>query len=207
MYGTGWSNEDMLFEPSLALSLGLPKLAALEDQNSKEYWQNLHTKADVDVLSLLPILEDSPGLQRVAALTPYRLHRYMLPPSLAAQNDRSLIFLGYLISIQTHILSEVSALWAVCWLENLVDLNIPSSKEDMDYEIAKVNAWSLRKNLTLEPNAGSGIQHFIDLLMKEMGLKAKRKGGLGVRDTFSPYRSQDYLGIVDEILRKPKATI
>ncbi|KAK6444159.1 hypothetical protein FP744_10000407 [Trichoderma asperellum] len=207
VYGTGWSNEDMLFEPSLGLSLGLPKLAELEDQTSKDYWQSLHTKADVDVLSLLPILKNSPGLQSTAALTPYRLHRYMLPSSLAAQNDRSLIFLGYLISFQTHILSEVSALWAVCWLDNLVDLNILGSKEAIDYEIAKVNAWSLRKNLTLEPNPGSGIQHFIDLLMKDMGLKAKRKGGLGVRDTFSPYRSQDYLGIVDEIVQKSKAAI
>lgn len=194
----------MLFEPSLGLSLGLPKFAALEDQTSIDYWQKLHTKADVDVLSLLPILKDSPGLRSTPALTPYRLHRYMLPSSLASQNDRSLVFLGYLISIQTHILSEVSALWAICWLENLVDLNISNSKEDIDYEIAKVNAWSVRKNLTLEPSPGSGIQHFIDLLMKDMGLKAKRKGRLGVRDTFVPYKSQDYLGIVDEILQKSK---
>lgn len=207
VYGTGWSGQDMLFEPSLGLSLGLPKPVALEDQISKDYWQKLHTKADVDVLSLLPILKDSPGLRSTPPLTPYRLHRYILPSSLAAQNDRSLVFLGYLISFQTHILSEVSALWAVCWLDNLVDLNIPNSKEDMDYEIAKVNAWSLRKNLTLEPRPGSGIQHFIDLLMKDMGLKAKRKGRLGVRDTFVPYKSQDYLGIVDEVLQKSKAAI
>ncbi|KAM0457790.1 hypothetical protein ACHAPV_006335 [Trichoderma viride] len=207
VYGTGWSGEDVLFEPSLGISLGLPKPVALEDQISRDYWHNLHTKADVDVLSLLPILKDSPGLRSTPALTPYRLHRYILPSSLAAQNDRSLVFLGYLISFQTHILSEVSALWAVCWLDNLVDLNIPNSKEDMDYEIAKVNAWSLRKNLTLEPRPGSGIQHFIDLLMKDMGLKAKRKGRLGVRDTFVPYKSQDYLGIVDEVLQKSKAAI
>jgi hypothetical protein len=42
--------------------------------------------------------------------------------------------------------------------------------------------------------------------MKDMGLKAKRKGRLGVRDTFVPYKSQDYLGIVDEVLHKSKAT-
>jgi dimethylaniline monooxygenase (N-oxide forming) len=207
VYGTGWSGEDMLFEPSLGLSLGLPKSVTLEDQNSKDYWQKLHIKAEADVLSLLPILKDSPGLRSPPALTPYRLHRYMLPSSLAAENDRSLVFLGYLISFQTHILSEVSALWAVCWLDNLVDLNISNSKEDVDFEIAKVNAWSLRKNLTLEPTPGSGIQHFIDLLMKDMGLKAKRKGRLGVRDTFVPYRSKDYLGIVDEILQRSKTTI
>ncbi|KAL7925255.1 FAD/NAD(P)-binding domain-containing protein [Trichoderma austrokoningii] len=208
VYGTGWSGEDMIFEPSLGLSLGLPKPVALEDQISKDYWQKLHTKADTDVLSLLPILKDSPGIQSSrATLTPYRLHRYMLPSSLAAQNDRSLVFLGYLISIQKNILSEVSALWAICWLDNLVDLNISNSKYEMDYEIAKVNSWSLQKNLTLEPRPGSGIQHFIDLLMKDMGLKAKRKGRLGIRDTFVPYRSQDYLGIVDEVLQKSKTTV
>ncbi|PTB52524.1 hypothetical protein M431DRAFT_496852 [Trichoderma harzianum CBS 226.95] len=184
VFGTGWTSEDVLFDPALGLSLGLPKPAVLEDDVSTEYWQKLHTKADSDILSLLPILKDSPGRRTADALTPYRLYRYMLPSSLAAADDHSLIFLGYLISIQTHILSEVSALWAICWLENLVDLGISKNKEDIDYEIAK---------------------HFIDLLMKDMGLKPKRKGGLGIKDTFVPYRSQDYLGIVDEILQRSKA--
>ncbi|KAL6798798.1 hypothetical protein J3E68DRAFT_449546 [Trichoderma sp. SZMC 28012] len=205
VFGTGWTSEDALFDPELGLSLGLPKPAVLEDDISTEYWQKLHTRADADILSLLPILKDSPGRKTADVLTPYRLYRYMLPSSLAAADDHSLIFLGYLISIQTHILSEVSALWAICWLENLVDLGISKNKEDIDYEIAKVNAFSFRKNLSQEPSAGSGIQHFIDLLMKDMGLKPKRKGGLGIKDTFVPYRSQDYLGIVDEILRRPKA--
>ncbi|QYT05906.1 Flavin-containing monooxygenase [Trichoderma simmonsii] len=205
VFGTGWTSEDALFDPALGLSLGLPKPAVLEDDISTQYWQKLHMKADDDVLSLLPILKDSPGRKTADPLTPYRLYRYMLPSSLAAADDHSLIFLGYLISIQTHILSEVSALWAICWLENLVDLGISKNKEDIDYEIAKVNAFSFRKNLSQEPSAGSGIQHFIDLLMKDMGLKPKRKGGLGIKDTFVPYRSQDYLGIVDEILRRSKA--
>ncbi|KAL7928619.1 hypothetical protein V8C35DRAFT_228893 [Trichoderma chlorosporum] len=204
VFGTGWTSEDTLFDPALGLSLGVPKSAVLENEASTEYWQKLHTKADADLLSLLPILKDSPGCKTAQPLTPYRLYRYMLPSSLAATNDRSLVFLGYLISIQTHILSEVSALWAICWLENLVDLGVPESKEDIDYEIAKVNAFGLRKNLSQEPTAGAGIQHFIDLMMKDMGLKTKRKSGLGVKDTFIPYRSQDYLGIVDEILQRRK---
>ncbi|KAL7949188.1 hypothetical protein V8C42DRAFT_313566 [Trichoderma barbatum] len=205
VFGTGWTSQDMLFDHTLGLSLGLPKIASFEDEASTKYWQNLHETADSELLSLIPILKDSPGCRNTEALTPYRLHRYMLPSSLASTNDRSLVFLGYLISIQTHILSEVSALWAICWLENLVDLGIPKSKEDIDYGIAKVNAFSLRKNLSQEPRAGTGIQHFIDLLMKDMGLKIKRKGGLGVKDTFVPYRSQDYLGILDEILQMSKA--
>ncbi|TFB05122.1 Senecionine N-oxygenase [Trichoderma ghanense] len=205
VFGTGWTPEDVLFDPALGLSLGLRKPTTLEDEDSIKYWKSLHERADQEILSLLPVLEDSPGPRASDPLTPYRLYRYMLPSSLAAANDRSLVFLGYLISIQTHLLSEVSALWAVCWLENLVDLGIPKSKEDIDYEIAKVNAYSLRKNLSQEPSAGSGIQHFIDLMMKDMGLRTKRKGGLGVKDVFVPCRSQDYLGIVDEVLQRSKA--
>ncbi|KAL6852030.1 hypothetical protein J3F83DRAFT_771831 [Trichoderma novae-zelandiae] len=205
VFGTGWTPEDVLFDPALGLSLGLRKPTALEDADSTGYWKSLHERADRAILSLLPILKDSPGPRTPDPLTPCRLYRYMLPSSLAAANDRSLVFLGYLISIQTHILSEVSALWAICWLEELVDLGVPKSKEDIDDEIAKVNAYSLRKNLSQVPSAGSGIQHFIDLLMKDMGLRAKRKGGLGVKDVFVPYKSQDYLGIVDEILESSKA--
>lgn len=202
VFGTGWTPEDVLFDPAEGLSLGLRKPRALEDEDSARYWKKLHERADQEILSLLPILKDSPGPRNQDPLTPYRLYRYMLPSSLAAENDRSLVFLGYLISIQTHILSEVSALWAICWLEDLVDLGIPKSKQDIDYEIAKVSAYSLRKNLSQEPSAGSGIQHFIDLLMRDMGLRVKRKGGVGVKDLFVPYRSQDYLGIVDEILQQ-----
>ncbi|ETR97924.1 FAD/NAD(P)-binding domain-containing protein [Trichoderma reesei RUT C-30] len=204
VFGTGWTSEDVLFDPAQGLSLGLRKPTALEDEQSAQYWKKLHERADQKILSLLPILKDSPGPRTTDPLTPYRLYRYMLPSSLAAANDRSLVFLGYLISIQTHILSEVSALWAICWLENLVDLGVPKSKEDIDYEVAKVNAYALRKNLSQEPSAGSGIQHFVDLLMKDMGLRAKRKGGLGVKDMFVPYRSQDYLGIVTEVLQRSK---
>ncbi|EHK27464.1 uncharacterized protein TRIVIDRAFT_124753, partial [Trichoderma virens Gv29-8] len=207
VFGTGWTSEDALFDPALGLNLGLPKPVVLEDEASKDHWQKLHSRADADLLSLFPILKDSPGRRNADALTPYRLYRYMLPSSLAATNDRSLVFLGYLISIQTHILSEVSALWAICWLENIIELGVPKTKEEIDYEIAKVNAFTLRKNLSQEPTAGSGIQHFVDLLMKDMGLKAKRKGGLGIKDTFVPYRSQDYLGIVDEVLQRSKAQV
>ncbi|PTB79817.1 hypothetical protein M440DRAFT_1437012 [Trichoderma longibrachiatum ATCC 18648] len=137
VFGTGWTPEDVLFDPAEGLSLGLRKPRALEDEDSARYWKKLHERADQEILSLLPILKDSPGPRNQDPLTPYRLYRYMLPSSLAAENDRSLVFLGYLISIQTHILSEVSALWAICWLEDLVDLGIPKSKQDIDYEIAK----------------------------------------------------------------------
>jgi hypothetical protein len=61
----------------------------------------------------------------------------MVPSSLVEKNDRSLIFTGLMANVQTTIYTEVAVLWGISWMENMLDMN--KTKEEMDYDIAKVN--------------------------------------------------------------------
>jgi hypothetical protein len=94
----------------------------------------------------------SPGLENAPTSLPERgrIHTFTLVPLyfaifLAVKNGRSLIFLGLVIHIQTSIYVDVSAVLGLSWME--VVLDISKSKEEMDYEIARVNVWIARRYL------------------------------------------------------------
>jgi hypothetical protein len=155
-------------------------------------------------LGTLPVLGHPPAYnKKPVTQTPTRLYRHILPTALAAKDDHSLIFLGQVTSIMASIYAEVAALWGVAWMEDLLGKTHPlPSKEDMDYEIARVNAWCARRYLVRGDTrsiASAEIQHVVDLLMKDLGLGAHRKGWL--MDAIVPYRAQDYKGIVEDVLR------
>jgi dimethylaniline monooxygenase (N-oxide forming) len=206
IFATGWNHKFDFFDPALAIELGIPADLKAEDESTTKYWQSLGEKAEEEVLDLLPVLKNPPPHHtRPVPYTPYRLYRYILPSSLAAQDDRSLIFLGLLTNVQTSIYAEVSSLWGISWMEGLRD--IPKSKDEMDYDIARVNAWSERRYLSRGRQrqvASVEIQDVTDALMRDMGLKVYRKGNF-LSNTFVPTRSQDYKGIVQEVLDQQKA--
>ncbi|KUJ18470.1 FAD/NAD(P)-binding domain-containing protein [Mollisia scopiformis] len=203
VFATGWDNKSELFDPADCLKLGITTDSTNEDEVTMKYWQTLGDKAEKYVVDLLPVLKNPPPhFTRPVPHTPYRLYRYILPPSLAAQDDRSLVFLGLVTSVQTSIYAEVSALWGIGWMEGL--LNVTKSKDEMDYDIAKVNAWSERRYLSRGRQrqiASVEIQDITDILMKGMGLKVYRKSNF-LSETFVPIRAQDYRGIVREFLNK-----
>jgi dimethylaniline monooxygenase (N-oxide forming) len=210
IFATGWDYKSHIFEPSLAIELGVPAPIEYQDTPTAAYWNNLHSQTEKDVLETLPMLKSPPPhYERPVANTPTRLYRYILPSSLAAKQDHSLILLGLVTSIQTSISAEVSALWGVAWMEGLLERIKPlPDKAEMDYEIAKVNAWSARRYLSRgrQRQVASGeIQDVCDMWMRDLGLEVYRKGGLlGIRDTFVPYRSQDYKGIVADVMKNTK---
>lgn len=208
VFATGWEYKSDLFEPPVAIDLGISAPLEHQDATTARYWEDQRQRAEKAVLDTLPILKTPPPhYERPVQHTPTRLYRYILPSSLAAKQDHSLILLGLVTSIQTSISAEVSALWGVAWMEGLLERthSIPS-KPEMDYEIAKVNEWSARRYLSRGRQrqvASAEIQDVIDMWMRDLGLKVHRKGGLlGLRDTFVPYRSQDYEGIVKEVIGK-----
>lgn len=211
VYATGWDYKSDIFEPAVAIDLGISAPLQYQDATTAKYWDNLHLQAEKEVLEALPMLQSPPShYERPVDHTPARLYRYILPSSLAAKRDHSLVLLGLVTSIQTSISAEVSALWGIAWMEGLLEQIKPlPDKAEMDYEIAKVNAWSARRYLSRgrQRQVASGeIQDVCDMWMKDLGLKVHRKAGLlGIRDTLVPYRSQDYQGIVGEVMEKTKA--
>jgi dimethylaniline monooxygenase (N-oxide forming) len=207
VFATGWNYESAPLDATDAIDLGLPTPLEHQDTETATYWEKLHIAADKDVLQTFPVLKNPPPFhEREVKHTPFRLYRHILPSSLAANQDRSLIFLGLVTNIQTSIYSEISALWGVSWMEGLLD--VPLAKDQMDYEITKVNAWCARRYLSrgrTRQIASAEIQDVVDMLMVDMGLKVKRKWN-PIADIFVPYRSQDYKGVVQEMVKKSRAS-
>ena len=92
-------------------------------------------------------------------------------------------------------------------MEGLLEKTHPTpSKEEMDYDIARVNAWCARRYPSrgrTRQIASAEIQHVVDMLMEDMGLNVWRKRGW-IRDAVVPYTNQDYKGIVREVLQRSK---
>ena len=85
-------------------------------------------------------------------------------------------------------------------------LDISKSKEKMDYEIARINAWCERRYLARGQTrqiASAEIQDVTDVLMRDMGLKVYRKSNI-FSEIFLPGFAQDYKGIVQDMLEKSK---
>lgn len=211
VFATGWVPGPSMFEPQTALELGLPAPLEAQDPATASYWDALESKADAEILASYPILKEAPKAaitEMIASRTPFRLYRRIIPYSLAAADDRSLIVLGMLANLQYSMYSEIAALWGISWMENLLpEHSNPRSKAEIDAEIARFNVWSAKRYPPRGRKfmvAGGEIQDIIDLLMGEMDLKIHRKWWLS--DTFIVYRAQNYKGIVKDVLARSKGT-
>ena len=139
---TGWSYTlPFEVEPySLHSSLGIPSLHYTKAQISA--WSSYESAADLEVLSRFPSLArgprfDSKSLPALVDLptdhvpstiekgnqaTPWRLWRGIAPPGLAAspEQERNIVFLGMMMSIQVVPRSEMQALWAWAWMSGRI---------------------------------------------------------------------------------------
>lgn len=224
VFATGWrAGVSSIFDRSTAADLGLSSPHDELSAEETDYWRNLDREADRSVLSLYPIFKQPPPgapVQERLSSTPYRLFRGMVPTKLAAQHDRSVIFLGMLVNacVATH--SEVTGLWSVAYLEGLPYLGSTrdqlNDKLAMDKDVAHMMAFMSRRYPNTgnnSPSAALEIRSFIDVMLSDLGLKWNRKqaktsnemaGFLGIKawrkEWFVPYVAADYAGIIDEYL-------
>lgn len=138
---TGWTDNLDMFSSELRAQYGLP---SQEDLSLK--WKRLDRQAEAKVNEKLPILARSPDVETstVSQRRPWRLYRRLVPPAMAAQNDRSVIFPGQIHSVFTPLVAELQALWGVAFLLGRLQLPGQADKEE---EIAVWNAWTRKRYL------------------------------------------------------------
>ena len=220
VFCTSWNiGCDSLFDPSEGAELGV---SVPLDSLSEEYsscWQKLDTVAEKFVLDSFPLLQTAPKIGTARASPPiqYRCFRTIAPNSLAAKHDRSLIYLGMLGNSQVPSHAEVSALWGVAYLENLLPDGtcdgLLGDEEGMDKDVANMTMFMAKRYPDrYHPLAPVEIQSYLDITMRDLGLRTDRKrvgreaeeGFLGIkgwaREWFEAYRAGDYKGIVQEYL-------
>jgi hypothetical protein len=83
------------------------------------YWQNLDEGAGKYILDNYPMLRNPPEAVKTksSGSLPYRCFRTIALTALAGNHIRSLAHLGMLGNSQVPTYAEVSALWAVAYLE------------------------------------------------------------------------------------------
>jgi hypothetical protein len=212
---TGWKSTPplKLLPEGIDRGMGLPWSEDVFDEE-------LIKDADEEILRRFPRLRDQPACNpkykplssdaAAAAPHPFRLVRFMAPPSTI--EDRSIVFLGFTMTIITATVVQTQALWATAYLDDKLEIKPTITRhltgqadndESPDVQWETVLHTEFGK---LRYPGGYGRQHpdfvfdgipYIDLLLKDLGLQTHRKGGR-LAEIFEPYGPEDYRGIVDE---------
>lgn len=213
---TGFSTQPTIsFAPtSLHAALGLPSTALTRQQQA--VWTKLDHQADRTIAQQFPRLlsqksSSSNNNKDDAQHTPWRLYRGIAPPGLAAQGDRSLVFLGMCSNITNTTRLELQCLWALAYLTHHLDARLPPAVAKGDVNVLRETALWQRYTQHRAPY-GHGRAYpdlvfdqvpYWDMLLHDVGLETTRKGGW--RELLAPYTCEDYRGIVDEWIRKTRS--
>ena len=141
----GWQHAPSItFLPSsLHAKLGLP--SNFYSKPESQLWDDLDRRADLEILSRFPYLATGPKVdpkttaikenlppmpsaieaKKVAKeqFTPWRLARGIAPPDLT---DRSIVFMGMMLNLQSAVRSEISSIWAHAYLNNRLETPLAS---------------------------------------------------------------------------------
>lgn len=163
----------------------------------------IDAKADIELFDRFPILATSPtSIERQPGITPWRLWRFIAPPSQVCSGPHSLAFLSTITSYQTTTKCELTSLWTYAYLYDALSTQ-PATEIDVMYEAA---LWSRFGKWRCPMGMQGKIADFLhdsmpyyDLMMRDLGLRSWRKGWGLLGEIFCRwYEVKDYRGIVDE---------
>ena len=240
---TGWLPAIDFFSDQDTEELGLPVLHRIEPTlpdpkdipsrpdiaNPKPpstYFSQLSPSAkaaEQDILRLFPALRTPARPGYPSDYTAYRLYRQCLPlsafPSSDSRSqdyDRSLAFSGLVSNSQTAICSELTALWSVAYLEDLLpSTSLPSTRAEAEENVELALAFQRRRygvKGARDPEIVLEVQSFLDVICRDLGVEVYRKRrslkGKGlwegmkgwVKEYCTPYFARDYETVLQEFL-------
>ena len=231
VFATGWlPNQSPIFAPSQIPTLGLRFPLSAETPSMRSHWEAQARAAEQEIKTRFPMLADIPKHVREydaahgyeQTYVPFRLYHGLVPPTLAARNQRDLVILGTLLNTAVPTYAEISSLWSVAYLENLPFSPSTAAElkslEAMEKEVSFFNAWGwvrFRDRSIVYLDGSVEIQKYLDRLVGDLGLeflrkkRAQRLKGpqlFGVRGSlkewFWPYMGRDYRGLLEEYLER-----
>lgn len=142
-----------MFDAETKTELGLPAYENTSPgRRSKEdiAWDKHDAAATKTVDERLPFLTQGPELKNpktndASAQRRWRLYKRSVPLNLAVKNDRSLVILGQIHTIQTPMVSEIQSFWSILYL--LGELDLPD-EATMTREIAEWNVWTRKRYIS-----------------------------------------------------------
>lgn len=226
---TGWKHVPPMkfFPEGIDKELGLPH----EPQKSKDApeedlanQQNLLDMADKEILERFPRLKDQPvwnkdyvpvsdakGIQSkdapIQSLTPYMLHRFIVPPSERFLRTRDIAIVGMCGNFSNTISAHIQGLWiSAYFMGRLANdpgaaVGDPATMQKLRYQTVLHNRWGKWRYPTDWGNKAPSFIFdavpYLDLLQNDLGVKPHRKGG-PLAEVYSPYMAKDYRNINEE---------
>jgi hypothetical protein len=194
LLGTGFLRVYPFFDKQQHLELGLSHDKGNSEEEAE--WAKVHEEADREVINKFPMLSRSPIDKVASSKTPFRLYN-----CIASLSDDSIAFLGCISLANMFMGAEVQALWAAAYLDKTIDL---PPINDMKRQIARDNAWSIRRYPYLGRNNGITFNNeavgYADKLLNDLGLSSHRKSWWS--HWTGVFTAESLKGIKDEYLKK-----
>ncbi|KAF1833984.1 hypothetical protein BDW02DRAFT_569515 [Decorospora gaudefroyi] len=203
--GTGWKDTPQLNFVT-DKELGLPGHTATPMATQIE-------RANAHIFQACPKLRNQPTQPQHESATaedntkkaspePYRLYRFIVPPAFI--NSQTLAFAGAYRSPATTIIAQTQALWITSYLDSqILKCSTDASSERITYETilhTQFSKWRYSRGFGARfPELWFDCLPYVDLLLKDVGVRNERKGGW-FRERFEPYLPGDYGGVVAEYL-------
>lgn len=188
---TGWRKE-----PSIDLTAIGPH--GIGFSQSADQQERFRTEADLEILRRFPRLEDQPALNFKPKNDPFRLYRFIVPPTRI--NDRNIAFSGLVSSVSTACTAYAQALWISAFLDGRLD-RLAKTDDEVIREVMLHTQWGRWRYPT---GYGASLPDFafdsipyVDMLVNDLGLSARRKSSL-FKELTEPYEPRDYAKLVDE---------
>lgn len=144
---TGWKKEPSVHFNLGPAGIGLPYSASAQQQLARE--------ADADILNQFPRLADQPSLKFTPKSDPFRLYRFMVPPTRV--NDRNIAFAGLVSSVSTSICSLTQGLWISAFLDGKLD-RMAKTEEEVTREVMLHTQWGRWRHPT---GYGASLPDFV----------------------------------------------
>ncbi|CAI7598934.1 unnamed protein product [Penicillium pancosmium] len=204
---TGWKETPGIkFLPSdINDKLGFPNSPDITSPQLRE-------KVNQLILHQFPRLQLQPSFNRrdIHERHPIRLARFMAPPTML--QERSIVFLGHTVTLNTAIVAEVQALWAAAYLNNEFPASSPFGKmmggggakyaNDILFETSMHTEFGRWRSPGAcgdhcYPNFVFDIIPYIDMLLRDLGISTRRKSSF-LAHWFESHGVRDYSGLTTE---------
>ncbi|GAW12463.1 hypothetical protein ANO14919_018320 [Xylariales sp. No.14919] len=230
---TGWKQAPPIkFLPEgIERALGIPhRLVDDASDGDLANQQDLLQQADEEILERFPRLKLQPVWNKnydpltdqkdvisegdvtpYAPLTPFMLHRFLVPASPQFLRNRDIAFTGMLANFGTSMTAHISGLWISAYFQGKLSIDPAAAMDNeaalkkLQYETVLLNRWGKWRYPVdwghRAPNFVFDIMPYLDLLQRDLGLKTHRKKGWFAEVT-DPYGPEDYKDITTEWLMK-----